>query len=131
MEIDLGLPFADDDVERLAVSVAACVAEPAIQEDVTAASGAGESERMQVSLFSDDELSPWRHEWQNMPEFVHADLAPQFQLIVNFSCAADLEDFATLIGQRVARNGSPRQLKSIWFPEQEIGRMMNKRYRAR
>lgn len=78
-------------------------------------------------LFSEEELTPWLAEWQNMPEYSIEDLAPQFSVIINFICAADVEDFGRLIGQNLrASNG--RQLQSLWYPEQEIGRMMNKRY---
>lgn len=82
---------------------------------------------MQNELFAIEEVVSWRVEWQNMPEYDIADLAPQFQIIVNFACAADVEDFAVLIGQNVKATNS-RQLVSVWFPEQEIGRMVNKRY---
>lgn len=78
-------------------------------------------------LFAIEEVVSWRAEWQNMPEYDIADLAPQFQVIVNFACAADVEDFGKLIGQNVKAN-SGRQLASVWLPEQEIGRMTNKRY---
>lgn len=82
---------------------------------------------IQDELFSVDQIIPWCIEWQNMPEYNIHDLAPQFSIIVNFACAADVEDFGRLIGQQVkAKNG--RQLTSIWYPEQEIGRMTNKRY---
>jgi len=78
-------------------------------------------------LFSEEELTPWLAAWKNMPEYNIQDLAPKFQIIVNFACAADIEDFGKLIGQEVKANAG-KQLKSIWFPEQEIGRMINKRY---
>lgn len=84
---------------------------------------------MNDSLFSIEELVPWVAEWQNMPEFDNRDLSPQYSLIVNFACAGDLEDFAALIGQSVKPSNGARQLHSVWFPEQEIGRMVNKRYR--
>jgi hypothetical protein len=77
-------------------------------------------------LFSDEELTPWMSEWQNMPSYVVEDLSPKFQIIVSFACEADVEDFAVLIGQRVSPG--TRQLQSVWFPEQEIGRYANKRY---
>jgi hypothetical protein len=68
-------------------------------------------------------------EWQNMPTFAHEDLSPQFQIIVNFACAADVQDFGKLVDQYISpRNG--KQLQSLWFPEQELGRMVNKRYIA-
>lgn len=78
-------------------------------------------------LFSEHELVPWLLEWQDMPEFVLSDQAPRFQVIMNFSCEADVLDFARLIGQHLTPSVG-RQLQSLWFPEQEIGRMVNKRY---
>lgn len=81
-------------------------------------------------LFSDDEMIPWREHWRNMPEFDVRDLAPKFQVIVNFSCAGDVEDFARTVGQKITPNNG-RQLQSLWYPEQEIGRMVNKRYKAK
>lgn len=79
-------------------------------------------------LFDVEDLISWAREWQNMPSFVNEDLAPKFSIIVNFACAADVDDFATLIGQRVSTNINARQLPSIWVPSQEIGRMVNRRY---
>lgn len=75
-----------------------------------------------------DLTDPWTTEWQHMPEYIHDDLAPQFQLIINFSCAADIADFAALLGQPLTARANGRQLQSIWYPEQEVGRMVNKRY---
>jgi hypothetical protein len=78
-------------------------------------------------LFDEHELIPWKREWQNMPAFDIQDLAPKFQVIISFSCAADVEDFSRVIGQPLkASNG--RQLQSLWFPSQEIGQIINKRY---
>lgn len=82
-------------------------------------------EESQPSLLDAVEL--YCGEWHNMPEFSHEDLAPKYQLIINFSCATDVEEFGKLIGQPIkAKSG--RQLRSLWYPEQEIGRMINKRY---
>ena len=80
-------------------------------------------------LFDEEEITPWKAEWQNMPEYNIKDLSPRFQLIMNFTCAADVEDFGKLIGQNI-KPSNGRQLQSIWYPEQEIGRMVNKRYKA-
>lgn len=81
-------------------------------------------EEGQTGLFGEEDFMPW---WQSMPEYSIEDLAPQFQIVVNFACAADVEDFGKIIGQNIkARNG--KQLQSVWFPEQEIGHMVNKRY---
>lgn len=78
-------------------------------------------------LFALHEIVPWHAEWQNMPEYSHEDLAPRFQIIMNFACAADLDEFAQLIGQKIS-HAVGRQSKSFWFPAQEINRMTNKRY---
>lgn len=78
-------------------------------------------------LFALEEVYPWRAEWVDMPEYDIQDLEPKFQVIINFACAADVEDFSRLIGQTIKTN-SGKQLKSVWVPEQEIGRMTNKRY---
>lgn len=81
----------------------------------------------QSTLFAEEDLNPWMAEWAGMPEYSLVDLSPKFSVIVNFACAADVEDFGRLIGQSLrASNG--RQMQSVWFPEQEIGRMVNKRY---
>lgn len=82
----------------------------------------------QPLLFHEDELIPWKREWKNMPEFRLDDLAPKHSLIVNFICAADVEDFGRALGLHVKATQNGRQLQSIWFPDQEIGRMVNKRY---
>lgn len=79
-------------------------------------------------LFDDTTLTPWKAEWQDMPEYNITDLAPQYQTIVNFVCAADVEAFGKLIGQHLSVSTNGRQLPSIWFPEQELGRMINRRY---
>lgn len=80
-----------------------------------------------IELFTADDIESWRIEWQNMPEYSVEDLAPQFQIIVNFSCAADVEKFSKLLSRNFKTNGN-RQLPSVWYPDQEIGRMTNKRY---
>lgn len=84
-------------------------------------------EPRQDLLFSEEDLIPWRREWRDMPEYSLEDLSPKYSLIVNFSCAADVEDFGALLGQKV-RPAQGRQMQSIWYPDQEIGRMVNKRY---
>lgn len=81
----------------------------------------------QNELFSLDEIIPWQKEWKNMPEYSIEDLAPKYQIIINFSCASDVEEFGNLINQKIKANGA-KQMQSVWYPEQEIGRMANKRY---
>jgi len=78
-------------------------------------------------LFAAEEIYPWRAEWQDMPAYEIQDLAPKFQIIINFACAADVEDFSRIIGQAIKAKVGKR-LMSVWFPEQDIGRYTNKRY---
>lgn len=81
----------------------------------------------ELMLFSEEEMIPWQKEWKNMPDYLLEDLAPKFQMLVSFACAQDVIDFGEMIGQKLnPREG--RQLKSIWWPQQEIGRMVNKRF---
>ena len=80
------------------------------------------------ALFGEEEMVLWKAEWQNMPEYSHQDLAPEFQVVVSFTCAGDLEDFGKAIGQELKPNWKSRQTQSIWFPESEIGHFANKRY---
>ncbi len=87
------------------------------------------TEEGQQFLFSEEEISPWKLEWRNMPEFAIDDLEPKFSVVVNFSSAADVEDFGKAIGQKITANHEARQLQSVWFPAQEIGRIVNKRYK--
>jgi hypothetical protein len=88
------------------------------------------NEKLRGLLFEAEELSTWIAEWQGMPEYDIRDLAPKFQVIVNFSCPGDVEDFGNLIGTPLKASHG-RQLQSVWFPEQEIGRIVNKRYIGR
>ena len=78
-------------------------------------------------LFDEDEIVSWRLEWQDMPEYLLQDLAPRFQIVINFICASDVESFGKILGNNIKANIG-KQKKSIWYPDQEIGHMMNKRY---
>lgn len=78
----------------------------------------------QVSLLGDlDQFTRQREEWEGMPEFVQEDLAPWKSVIVHFENRADMDAFAALIGQRLTE-----KTQSVWYPEAEIGRYINKRY---
>lgn len=80
----------------------------------------------QETLFgADEEFHVAWSEWKGMPEFSQEDQTPYRQLIVNFAGPADVAAFAELLGQRL----SPKT-RSIWYPEAEIGRFINKRYAA-
>ena len=84
----------------------------------------------ELALFTDVELTPWKREWQNMPEYALKDMAPRYQITVNFRTVSDVEDFAKRLGCSVAANGRQRQAQSIWYPDSDIVRMVNKRYRS-
>ena len=43
----------------------------------------------QSILFTKEEIIPWLAEWKNMPEYNIQDLAPKFQIIVNFGGNSD------------------------------------------
>lgn len=79
-------------------------------------------------LFAAEDVTPWRREWQNMPEYTTLDLEPRYQILISFATGADVVEFGELIGQKLKPNPTARQLRSLWFPEQEIGRFKNKRY---
>ena len=82
-----------------------------------------------VELFKKEDLDPCFREWTGMPEFSHEDLAPAFQLLLSFSCAAEVEEFAQSIGQKISTASAGKRLvKSVWYTSQEIGRYANKRY---
>ena len=66
---------------------------------------------------------PWRAEWKGMPEFSIEDLTPRRSITVHFESDGDVAKFSALVGQTLGEN-----LKSIWFPEAEIGRYADKRY---
>ncbi len=82
---------------------------------------------MMDELFKEEDMYPWKAEWQGMPEYEHADLQPKFQVLVSFACESDLLQFCEVIGKRIPPSEG-RQTKSIWFPDAEIGRYANKRY---
>ena len=68
----------------------------------------------QETLFDTDEFTKWHDEWQNMPEFVQEDLAPERQLIVSFATKEDVAKFSELIGQSITKD-----TKSLWFPRND------------
>lgn len=77
----------------------------------------------QIGLFDKDEAAPWHDHWVGMPEFVQDDLTPYKSVIVHFANSQDMADFARLVEQRVTV-----RTQSLWYPEAEIGRMVDKRY---
>lgn len=53
----------------------------------------------------------WKDEWLEMPEFVQEKQRPYAQIVVRFDSEDDLQEFATLINQKLTR-----KTKSIWHP---------------
>lgn len=70
-----------------------------------------------------DMTEPWKKNWGGMPEYTHEDLEPARSLLVYFESDVDVEKFAALLEQSVGPN-----VRSIWFPEAEIGRFSDKKY---
>lgn len=64
-----------------------------------------------------------RGEWAGMPEFDQRDRTAFRQIVVNFTCEDDVKRFAAAIGRDLTE-----RTRSIWFPEVEIERLMDKRY---
>ena len=80
-----------------------------------------EQEDEQQTLFIIEEA--WKKEWRGMPEFSQEDLTAWKSITVHFESVADMAAFSHLIQQPMTPN-----TRSIWFPEAEIGHMVNKRY---
>ena len=53
----------------------------------------------------------WKEEWKGMPEFVQEKKEPYSKIIVRFETEEDLQEFASLIGQKLTS-----KTKSIWHP---------------
>jgi hypothetical protein len=83
------------------------------------------SDIKQENLFSVEEYDMVLKEWKGMPEFNQKDLTSWKSIIVHFERYEDLVEFSKAIGQKLTVN-----TRSIWFPQAEIGHMMNKRYRC-
>lgn len=82
------------------------------------------AKKQENSLLDPEELDAWRQEWQGMPEFVQEDLTPWKSLTAHFETKEDYNKFSKLVGQRLTT-----KTQSIWYPEAEIGRFADKRYR--
>ena len=54
----------------------------------------------------------WKKEWIGMPEFEQEKQEPYAKLIVRFDNEEDLQEFASMIGQKLNRKS-----KSIWHPK--------------
>jgi hypothetical protein len=53
-------------------------------------------------------------EWEGMPEFENKDMSAFKSIHVNFTCQADYDAFAELIGQKLTE-----KTRSIWYPVAE------------
>ena len=78
----------------------------------------------QGALFEVEQFDWWREHWKDMPEFVNEDQTSFKQVIVHFATREDMEAFAALVEQTITE-----KTQSIWYPEAEIGRYVDKRYR--
>jgi hypothetical protein len=67
--------------------------------------------------------------WEGMPEYQNEDQSAYMQIIVSFKSQDAVNTFAKLIGQKLPADNKARQYrKTIWYPEEKIERMMDKRY---
>lgn len=77
--------------------------------------------KKQGNFFGDNES--WKDEWKDMPEFIQENILPMYSVRINFKDAEDMRKFRLLIGQPI----TPKT-DSIWYPEQEAGNFINKKY---
>ena len=49
------------------------------------------------------DMSDWKREWQDMPEFEQKSVEPYYTVIVRFSCEKDLRDFSGLVQQELTK----------------------------
>lgn len=75
----------------------------------------------QMAMFENDPA--WVQHWKGMPEFAQKDLSPVQSIAVHFRTEADREAFGKLVGQTITG-----QTRSIWHPQADIGRMIDKRF---
>jgi hypothetical protein len=71
-----------------------------------------------------DPVDPFE-EWEGMPEFDHEDKTSFKQIHVHFKNVDDMRAFAKLVKQTITE-----KTRSIWYPEAEIERMMDKQYKT-
>lgn len=84
----------------------------------------GRSDEMSRQGFFD--MPPdWQKHWREMPVFNQKDLAPYQSIKVNFRSPEDREAFGRLIDR-----GLTNKTQSIWWPREEIGRMVDKLFLA-
>ncbi len=79
---------------------------------------------IEEELFADiDDYIVWKKEWQGMPEFIQEDAMPMKQIIINFACYEDVEDFGKLLNQKVSI-----ETRSLWYPKQNREKPINYAY---
>lgn len=64
--------------------------------------------------WEDDEDDSWKKHWKDMPEFVQEEQKPYRTLYVHFETEEDLQNFSSLISQKI-----PEKAKFIWHPKKE------------
>ena len=69
-----------------------------------------------------EDFKPEDH-WKGMPEFDNEDLRAERQIIVSFKTDSDVHEFSKLIKQDLTD-----KTKSIWFPEVQNEKAVDKRY---
>ena len=80
--------------------------------------------KQQQSIFNElDELTWWKKEWQNMPEYSQEDLQPIKKLIISFDTYEDYFNFGKLIDQKLTS-----KTKSVWYPKMEKTSYKHMRY---
>lgn len=65
----------------------------------------------------------WQEHWKEMPEYKSQDLMPFKTIYVHFENRKDMEDFARLVKQTITL-----ETQSIWYPELEVQKLINKKY---
>jgi hypothetical protein len=112
-EIDFDAEEPKQEVETPASAPAPIPSEPAPEN------GKGEPEQIQLLHIPEW----WEEHWKGMPEYVSKDLTPYKTIYVHFETREDRESFSQLVGPKIGIN-----TQCIWYPEAEIGRMVDKRY---
>ena len=82
-----------------------------------------EEDPTQSTLFELEQFDWWREHWVGMPEFIQEDLTPWKSITVHFESRAHMKSFAALVDQTITD-----KTRSLWYPEAEIGRMVDKRF---
>jgi len=65
----------------------------------------------------------WQEHWTGMPEFVQGKQREYAKIIVRFRNQKDLEEFASMIGQKLNKHS-----QCTWHPELHIDKTRIKKY---